>query len=421
MNRWAFRFIMFFVLILFTQPHMRFPFLIPFHLGDLCMLGALGCHFLGCSSTKKPFIHWGPATKLCVSLVVLALLTHYWNPHQKNPNWNTEIDGILKVSLIIILLEAQIDSVYKAAAVLGSLAAGTLWWVKGGVRLASSGATLTGDRLMGVNVTIIHNPNYFAYLMVLMIPLYFYFYTTHKHSKLKFIFLGMMGAGAFIALSTGSRSGFLCLIIACAGMLPKILKGHKEIVTYALVGGFLGIGALGAGNIERFKSITNTINKIFDPEAYEVPESKMAKLDDMSGISRWTKAKDTFTMIMRYPILGVGTNPKAYTHEGLHRAKGKVHNEWLMAGRQMGIPGLIIYYLLIYLPVKYGWNTYKYCKESWPEVAMLGWIICVMVAVIFVGGMFSPSAFNYPHMLLFVTSAGLWTHVKNMGLAPRDA
>ena len=100
------------------------------------MLGALGCHFLGCSSEKRPFIHWGPATKLCFSLVILALLTHYWNPHQKNPNWNTEIDGILKVSLVVILLEAQMNSVYKAAAILGSLAAGTLWWVKGGMRLA---------------------------------------------------------------------------------------------------------------------------------------------------------------------------------------------------------------------------------------------------------------------------------------------
>ena len=400
---------------------MRFPILIPFHFGDLAMAAALGCHFLGCSSAKRPFIHMGPATKLCLVLVVLALLTHFWNPHQKNPNWNTEIDGILKVSLVIILLEAQIDSVYKAAAVLGCLAAGTLWWIKGGVRLATSGATLTGDRLMGVNVTLIQNPNYFAYLMVLMIPLYFYFYTTHKHSYKRFIFLGMMGAAAFIALSTGSRSGFLCLLVACGLMLPQWMKGHKEILVFGLLGGFVALGAIGAGNIDRFKSITNTITRIFEPDAYDIPEDRMAQLDDMSGVSRWTKGKDTFKMIMRYPILGVGTNPKSYTHTGLPRAKGKVHNEILMAGRQMGIPGLIIYWLLLYLPVKYGWNTYLYCKESWPEVANFGLALCIMLAVIFVGGMFSPSAFNYPHMLLFVTSATLWSHVKKMGLAPQDA
>ena len=363
----------------------------------------------------------GPATKLTLVLMGLALMTHYWNPHQQSPAWNTEIDGILKVGLVIILLEAQIDSVYKAAAILGSLAAGTLWWIKGGVRLASSGATLTGDRLMGVNVTIIHNPNYFAYLMVLMIPLYYYFYTMHRHSKLRFVFLGMMGGAAFIALSTGSRSGFLCLVTACALMMPHWMKESRELITYGLVGGFLAMGAIGASNIDRFKSITNSINQIFNPSAYEVPEDRMAQLDDMSGVSRWTKARDTMIMIMRYPLLGVGTKPKSYTYAGLPRAKGKVHNEILMAGRQMGVPGLIIYYLLLYLPYKYGRSIYKYCKESWPEVAMLGWVMCVMVAVIVVGGMFSPSAFHYPHMLLFVTSAGVWAHVKNMGLAPQDA
>lgn len=51
----------------------------------------------------------------------------------------------------------------------------TLWWIKGGVRLSMSGATYAGDRLLGPASSLVENPNAFAYMMCVFIPLYLFF------------------------------------------------------------------------------------------------------------------------------------------------------------------------------------------------------------------------------------------------------
>ena len=51
-------------------------------------------------------------------------ITHYFNPHQWNYRPNALYDSLWKVCVVAIILEAQIDNLYKAAAVLGTLGAG---------------------------------------------------------------------------------------------------------------------------------------------------------------------------------------------------------------------------------------------------------------------------------------------------------
>jgi len=398
-NTWSFRFLMWFVLWLMTQPHFRFPFLVPFHCADILFAGAFGLHVLYSMSNNKNIIYMGPVTKMALTLLGLAMVSHFFNPAQKSIAWNGEIDIILKVVVVIILLEAQVDSVYKAAAVIGTLCLGSMWWIKGGVRLSQAGATMTGDRIMGVNVSMISNPNELAYVMCIMIPALFFFYAISRKKLYQWGFIALIGAAAFVVLRTGSRTGLVALTLSLVFMGPRMLKKHKEFVTIALVGGFFLIGAIGASNIERFKAMRVTAIAFFTKSSVPLAELNQ---DELSAASRMTKIIDTAKLVaFHYPVLGVGTNPKvtAATDLGLGFAKGKVHSEPFMAARQMGIGGFILYYLFLYKPFMAGRRMHRYLQDSWPEMATMGWALQGMLVAVAVGGLFSPSAWNFPHML----------------------
>jgi hypothetical protein len=62
----------------------------------------------------------------------------------------------------------------------------TLWWMKGGLAACRRPAPIMpGDRLMGPAVSLIENPNGFAFMMALMIPIYLYFYQNAKNKWLQ--------------------------------------------------------------------------------------------------------------------------------------------------------------------------------------------------------------------------------------------
>ncbi|MFT5125559.1 MAG: hypothetical protein ACI9TH_001085 [Kiritimatiellia bacterium] len=412
-GKWSFRFVLWYILVLLTQPHFRFPFLIPFHLGDIAIAGGVGLHVINCMENSRPFFFFGPATKLALILMLTGLASHYFNPHQLDTAWNVDIDGIVKVCVVVILLEAQTDTIYKAVAIMATTVVGTLWWIKGGVRLASAGMTWgSGDRLMGANVSIIKNPNDFAYLMVFMIPAYFYFFRICKNRYLRLFFLGCMGSAAYIALETGSRTGFLALATAMALIAPVMWKFYKTTLVGAAIAGILMFSVISGGNIERFKSIKESILVIFKQQ--DTYSEDVSQVDAESAESRVIKARAAWSVIIDYPLMGVGTNPKPRLFEGRENAGGMVHNEILMAGRHMGLPGMAIYLFAVFMPMVIGLRIHKMAKDYWPEIAALGLTVFTQACIVVVGGMFSPSLFHFPHMLMMTVSAGAYVHLKKL-------
>ena len=411
-GKWSFRFVLWYILVLLTQPHFRFPFLIPFHLGDIAIAGGVGFHIIHCMENSRPFFFFGPATKLATLLMLVALMSHYFNPNQIDTTWNVDIDGLVKVCVVVILLEAQSDTIYRSVAILGTTVVGTLWWIKGGVRLASAGMTWgSGDRLMGANVSIIKNPNDFAYLMVFMIPAYFYFFRISKNIYLRLVFLGCMGGASYIALETGSRTGFLALATALILIIPIMWIHYKTTLIGSVVVGVLLFGLISVGNIDRFKSIKESVLVIFKQQ--EGYSEDVSQVDAESAESRVIKARAVWSVILDYPFMGVGTNPRPRLFEGRENAGGMVHNEILMAGRHMGFPGMIIYLVAILMPIVLGLRIHRMAKDYWPEIAALGLTVATQSCVVIVGGMFSPSLFHFPHMLTLTVAAGTYVHLKN--------
>lgn len=411
-GKWAFRLLLWYICILCVQPQNRFLFLYPLHIADICIMGAAGLHFLAASQEGRPFLRMGPATISALLLMFFSLVSLYMGPMQTDSSWNSDIDIIFKNCFVMILVEAMAFTPQRVWAVQASILLSTLWWIKGGLRLSAAGATYSGDRLMGPAVSLIENPNGFAYLMTLMLPLYLYFYQKAPNRLLRFGFLGVALSAVYIVLQTGSRTGLLALFAVGIFLLPKYGREHKVALVVAAVAITIFSTSVGALNIERFKSIPQSIQSFFGGEFEEADPSQMTQ-DEQSAWERKMKNRHTWRLILAYPVFGVGIQANDdLVWEEFPYAIGQVHNEILYAGKQMGMIGMGLYLTLLSTLFRSGLRAQRWARESWPVVADLGWTFKMQAVVIAVGGFFSPIPWNAVYLIIVGSASALWLNMK---------
>ena len=409
---WAFRFLLFYIVVLCVQPQNRFTFLYPLHIADMCIMGTIALHFMSFSQEGKSLIRMGPATITALLLMFFAFLSNNVGVWQTSSSWNPNMDIIFKNSLVLILVEAMAFNVQRVWAVQTTLMLSTLWWVKGGLRLAVSGQTYSGDRLMGPAVSLIENPNGFAYLLTVMIPLYLYFYQKSNRWYLRYAFMVVTLCSVYIVLQTGSRTGLVALIAVAAFLLPKYAVKYKFGL---LVGGgiiFLLVGLIDPGNIARFKTIPQSARDfLYGADENADPESMTQ--DQQSSWERKMKNKHTWKLIKDYPVFGVGVNASDdFVWEKYPFASGQVHNEILYAGKQMGFIGISLYLALVYNVVQGGRRSQKAAKGWWPAVEDLGWTFKMQGVVFLAGGFFSPISWNPLYLIIAGSASALVANLR---------
>ena len=405
MSLWAFRFLLWYICIMIVQPQNRFLFLYPLRIANFSILTAIVLHVFSALGEKKPFIRPGPGTITALLLILFSFLSLYTGPMQTNTRWNVFIDMVVKNAIVLILLEAMVTSVDRAWAVLAAMMFATLWWIKGGLRLASAGMSFGGYRLFGPAVSIVVNPNALAYMMCVFIPLYLYFYQQAPHRYLKWAFLALALSAVYIALKTGSRTGFLQLIVLGFVLVPKYGRQHKTAFVVGLAVSFFFFTIAGAMNVQRFKTIPNSIRAFM---LGEVKEASELTQDEQSAQDRRLKNRDAWALIKEYPVMGAGIN----ANEGLiadrfPHAVGQVHCEILMAGRQMGFIGMGLYVALLAVLLRSGLGTERHYKDTWPAVSDIGWILKIQGIIFIVGGAFSPIVWHPILMILVGVASAL--------------
>ena len=409
MSLWAFRFLLWYICILFTQPQNRFLFLHPLHIADICVIASLGLHFFSAMQEGKLLIRFGLATKLALALFIFSLLSLYIGPLQSSSSWNSYSDYIAKNALVLILIEVMAYNAKRVWAVQATMLLSSLWWVKAGLRLSAANATYAGDRIMGAAVGLVENPNGFAYMMCVMIPLYLLYYQQSSRKTWKLLFLFLSVASVYIVFQTGSRTGFLILIILAAFLFPRYGGHHKFAVIIIGIAIFFVFTMVGALNVERFKSIPESIDSFLTGE---VKSSDELTQDQQSAQERRLKNRDTWHLIKQYPLFGVGINANQYRYAGrFPYAVGQVHCEILMAGRMMGIVGMGIYGTMILALLFLGAHIQKSTKQSWGAISDLGWTFKLQAIVFAVGGAFSPLPWNAPMMILVGSVSALWMNL----------
>ena len=406
MNLWAFRFLLWYICVLLVQPQNRFTFLWPLRIANLAFIIAVGLHFFSCLEGRRSLVRMGPATILAFTLLFFATLSQQFGAYQISPAWNPYLDIIVKNSLLLIMVEALASSVERVWAVQMTMLFCTLWWVKGGLRLSAMGATYTGDRLMGAAVSLIENPNGFAYMMCVFLPLYLYAYQQAPKKWQKWSFLACALAAVYIIFQTGSRTGLLTLIAMGFLLLPYYGKNHFRALAIIGVALMLIYPLTGEMNKARFRTIPASIAAFFSG-GKEEDENKPLDQDEISAKDRGDKNKQTWEIIKENLIFGLGINPDVSTYvERFPHAPGQVHCEILMAGRQMGIIGMGMYVGFISILFFGGWWV-KGNAAHWPAVRDLGWTFQIQAVAIAVGGYFSPLPWHAPMMILAGSASAL--------------
>ena len=418
MSLWAFRFLLWYVCILLVQPQNRFTFLWPLKIADLSFISAVALHALSCLEARRPIVRMGPATLLAFALLFFAALSQHFGIYQISSAWNSYLDLIVKNSLLLIMVEAMASTAERVWAVQMTTLFCTLWWVKGGLRLSAMGATYSGDRLMGAAVSLIENPNGFAYMMCVFLPLYLYAYQQAPKKWQKWAFLACALAAVWIVFETGSRTGLVTLIAMSALLLPYYGKNHFRAL--AIIGVALGLlfPLTGEKNKERFRTIPQSVAAFFSAEE-EDPNKPMTQ-DELSADDRQQKNKQTWEIIKENLIFGLGINPDVSSYvERFPHAPGQVHCEILMAGRQMGLIGMGMYLGFISVIFFGGWWV-KLNAAHWPAVRDLGWTFQMQAVAIAVGGFFSPLPWHAPMMMLAGSTSALVCILKAEQAAPRE-
>lgn len=413
-SRWAFRFLLWYICILIVQPQNRFQFLWPLHIANLSVIAAVVLHLFSALLERKPLIRFGTATVMAALLLLAGFTSLLAGPLQTSSAWNPWIDILTKNAIVLVLVEAMCTTIERVWIVQATILLGSLWWVKAGLRLSTAGATFASDRLMGPAVGLVENPNSFAYMMCVILPLYLYFYQQTKPKKMKMLFLGLALATIFIVLETGSRTGFLVLVFLGLFLFPKYGSEHKVAIIIAGVALFIILPLVGAMNIERFKSIPQSIGAFFTGEVKEIDELTQ---DQQSAQERRLKNRDTWSLIKEYPLFGVGINADESLFQGrFPLAVGQVHCEILMAGRQMGVVGMALYVAFLVLLYRFGQHVQRFAAYRFPVLSDLGWTFKMQSLVFLVGGAFSPLPWNPLQLILVGGASALWINVRELAV-----
>ena len=403
----AFRMLLVYVVVMFVQPQNRFTFLWPLHIADLSFMGAVGLHVLACIQDRRPFIRFGPATIVSLLLLMFAFLSQYIGEYQASPAWNPYIDIITKNAVLAILLEAMLTSVQRVMATQMVVLVSTLWWIKAGVRLAQAGATYSGDRLMGAAIGMIENPNSFAYFLCVFLPVYLWLYRQGRRRWERWLFLAGAMADMYIVFKTGSRTGLFTLCVLAVFLIPHYGRHNLKGLALMAVAVAVLLPMSGERNIQRFKTIPKSVENFLGFGSVEEQTRPMDQ-DEQSADERAWKNKHTWGLIKEHLLFGVGVCPDESRYPSRWgMARGQVHCEILMAGKQMGLIGMGLYVAYWAIMLVGGGIIRHRERERWPTLADLGWCIQLQGLCIVVGGSFCPLPWHPPMMILAASVSAL--------------
>ncbi|MBR6023290.1 MAG: O-antigen ligase family protein [Kiritimatiellae bacterium] len=404
MSLWAFRFLLWYICILLVQPQNRFPVLWPLHIANGSFIAAVVLHILACLKDGRAMLRLGPATKLGLALMFFTLLTSYGSPYQSWHGWGRWTDIIFKNALLMICIEAMCTTVRRAWVVQMTTLVCTLWWVKGGLRLSAAGATYSGDRLMGAAIGLIENPNSFAYMMCLFLPLYLYAFEETRQKWLRWSFLACAVAAVYIVFQTGSRTGLVTLLAMAVFSVPHYQNLRWRNVLLVAVAIAVIFPMTGERNRERFRTIPASMAAFLGGKK-EKQDGPLTQ-DQQSADERQAKNRDTWRLIKDYPLFGVGFETDSRFLEPYPMARGQVHSEILAVGKQMGFIGMGLFLGVLGMSFAAGLRIQRVFRDR-PEVGKLGWVFCMQSLLIMVGGFFCPLPWHPPMMILAGSASAL--------------
>ncbi len=278
---------------------------------------------------------------------------------------------------------------------------GTLQWLAKG----SLGLGFLGERAMSLHKVesrvrgTIGYPNRYGAILILLLPLAISMAIFAKRSLYKWVLLAASGFGVFglfLSLSRASWAGFLFAMILFVLLLFR--RGLlKPRFVAALVMLFLGLMIVVGANWDR-------IERRFETGADG--RFRIRMVDIATGI------------IQEYPIFGVGLNNYQWHSYDDFNFWHPVHNEFLRFAAETGIPGAIIFTLLLLAFLREAYRCIL-LKDTMINAIAIG-VFCGVVAFIIAINI-GPEYQHYRIQLVFWALAGITFALRRVKIAETRA
>jgi len=335
---WA---LMAFTFILLFAPQSYFPALAPFRIALLTAVVAITTYLFDKFTSGKPVIMRTREMWITACLIAWAILTV---PFSLRPRESVSflLETYFKTLAIFWLLSHTVNTLARLRQVSWGLSLMAVPLAVTAVEHFLSGVVLVpGEyaRVLGNEAALTKNPNDLALMLNLILPLCVALLLDTRRPWVRTLLLAMIVLDVTAVIITFSRAGFLTLATTLAMYLWKLRKRpERGWAVAALVIALVGLPLLPSSYWDRLSTITN---KDSDPTG--------------SAQARWRDTLAAADLVVQNPIVGVGVgmNSLALIEERgpdrdvANKQLLEVHNVYLQYAVELGIPGLVLFLMLL--------------------------------------------------------------------------
>ncbi|MEX0900025.1 MAG: O-antigen ligase family protein [Gammaproteobacteria bacterium] len=328
----AFRSLMAFLFVLLLSPQSLFTFLQPLHLAFVTAGIAVFAFLASRMSAREPLIDTTLAVKLVGLIVAWSVITVPFS-HWPGGSVAFLFEMYFKTLVVFLLLAHVIDSELRLRRTAWAMTLMSVPLAVTGLSNYVAGDFAGGNgRILGYDAPLTMNPNDLALTLNLILPLTIGLFLDAERLLAKAFLVCVIALAVGGVVATFSRSGFLTLAVIGLFYAWRLMwRGRAALVAVVAV---LGIGAapfLPGHYWDRLSTIT-------------------AIEEDTSGSAqeRWHDTKAAATYVAGNPIIGAGIGQGTLAMNEVRGARWlKVHNVYLEYAVELGIPGLVLFVLLL--------------------------------------------------------------------------
>lgn len=376
----AFWSLMTFLGVLVLSPQSLLTFLQPLRIAFLTAGFAVLAYLVHRLATRSPLLEWTPPIRYVTAIVAWAIITlpmSYW------PGGSVSflLEMYFKTLVIFLLLAHVIDSELRLRRVAWALALMSIPLAATGIDNYLSGDEVGGGRIFGYNAPLTANPNDLALTLNLILPVSIGLFLDSTRFAAKVLLIGIIALSVAAVIATFSRSGFLTLaVIGVVYSWNLISRGRAGLVGVVVVLSMAVAPFLPGHYWDRLSTITNI-------EA------------DTSGSAqeRWTDTIAAVKYVGQNPIVGAGIGQNMLA---MNEVRGdswlKVHNVYLVYAVELGLPGLVLYLLLLVSSIRsagFAQRVAAYIRSS--GLFHMAEAVKVSLLAFAVAALFHPSGYHF--------------------------
>lgn len=326
-----------FTFILLLAPQQIFPILAPLRIAMLSVVMVITVHLGSRLSRGLPVLHLPAGVIIALALTGWAVCTV---PLSMWPGGSIAflVEKYFKTIIVFLLLATVINSTRKLTVICWALVlmAGPLALTA--IKNMLTGVTIAGSqRIVGYDAPLAENPNDMALLLNLLLPLAIGLFLSASSGLQKTTLAALVALMVLGVLVTFSRAGFLTLAVTFTCYLFLLRKRPERFLApLILLIALITLPLMPGDYIGRIGTIT-------DLESDQTGSAQIRLQDSIAAVK----------LILENPFTGsgVGTNTLA-----MNNVRGstwtEIHNVYLTFGVELGVPGLILFLMLLLSAVK---------------------------------------------------------------------